>query len=420
LDIRGAKEALGALTLQKRPGGVSLGAGASAPDAVFESFHGLRGFLARLSETAGARGGDGSGGHDFKKGDALKVPAVSVIMAVYNGERNLAEAVESILGQTFTDFEFIIVDDASTDRTPHILRRYALKDDRVTILTNDVNRERSVSRNLALARARAELVAVMDADDFAPPDRLEKQAAFMRAHPEITVCGGIMSGYDRPGEIWRVPEGNEEIRVHLFFESSICHPTAMYRKERVLGLAGGYDSAFPLAEDYDLWARLSMRPEARFANLRDVLCRYRFGGKEGAYYDRIEQKANLVRKKLLGHIGLVPADEEFAAHLLLTRWDKKPAASDLRACEKWLHELYAAGLKADKAYGRKALKREMKYRWAKLCEKNLAASLGGLAYFKSGFRGFYMNRLVWDKLKLKIKRKIRGIVFWGRCLEGRL
>ena len=318
----------------------------------------------------------------------MNIPAVSVIMSVYNGERHLAEAVESILVQTFADFEFIIVDDASTDATPRILAGYAEKDGRIRILRNEVNRERSVSRNRAMNEASAWLIAVMDADDVSVPDRFEKQVAFMRAHPDITVCSGGLSLYDSPDTVWLPPIGHEAIRARMLFESSIYHPVSMYRKEQIHVDAGGYDASMPLAEDYDLWARLSANPASRFANLPGIFYSYRLRDKGEKYREILQNKANIVRKKLLRSIGLTPTDKEFAAHLALSLWSKTLSLSEIWACKKWISKLYAAAINADPAYEREALKRELQYRWAMLCSRNMVASAFGLVYFCSEFSEF--------------------------------
>ena len=324
----------------------------------------------------------------------MYIPAVSIIMSVYNGERHIVEAIESIRTQSFASFEFIIVDDASTDSTPEILRRYASKDNRITILTNATNKERSISRNRAIEQARSELIAVMDADDVAMPYRLEKQITFMQANTDVTVCGGKLSIYDAPTEIWLPPTKHEAIRAKLLFESSILHPTAIYRKEPVSLHAGGYDTSLSLAEDYDLWARLSIHPAVRFANLPEILCKYRVSHQDKKYKERLQLYANIVRKKLLCSIGLTPTDKEFAAHLALSLCSRTLSFSEVWDCKKWLSKLYVAALTAESAYEREALRHELQYRWLELCKNNIVASVFGLMYLCSEFRIFSIKLLL--------------------------
>lgn len=200
----------------------------------------------------------------------MNEPLVTVIMAVHNGQDFLAECIESILAQTLEDFEFIIVDDASTDRTVSVIQDFALGDSRIRYVVNDVNSERSISRNRAVALATSELIAVMDADDVAMPDRLEKQVLYMRAHPEIAVLGGAMVAYETK-VFMGVPFSR--MRARLLFDSVISHPTCMFRKPAFM-LVGQYDPSLPPAEDYGLWVSMA-NAGYQLANLPDVLIRYR-------------------------------------------------------------------------------------------------------------------------------------------------
>ena len=117
------------------------------------------------------------------------MPAVSVVMPVYNGEKYVAEAIESILAQTFTDFEFIIVDDGSRDRSPEIISDYERRDDRIRFLAFEQNKGRAAAKNLGIEAATGQYIAGMDSDDVSLPQRLEKQVDFLRANPDIGVVG---------------------------------------------------------------------------------------------------------------------------------------------------------------------------------------------------------------------------------------
>ncbi len=201
-------------------------------------------------------------------------PIVSVVMCVYNGERYLTAAVDSILGQTMRDFEFVIVDDGSTDGTGAILRRYAETDDRVRVATRP-HRGLIESLNDGCGLARGRYIARMDADDIALPDRLAKQVAFLDEHSEVSVVGGTIQMINDEGtalETIRLPEADREIKERLPHENAVAHVTALVRKD-VLRAVGGYRRAFAHAEDYDLWLRVA--DHYRLANLPDVLVRCR-------------------------------------------------------------------------------------------------------------------------------------------------
>jgi glycosyltransferase involved in cell wall biosynthesis len=203
------------------------------------------------------------------------LPLVSVVMAVYNAERYIAQAVESILAQTFTDFEFLIIDDGSTDRSPDLLHAYAAQDGRIRLI-HQPNRGVSKTRNQLLHSARGELIAVMDADDIALPDRLAKQVEFLCCHPDVVCVGGAHDVIDNRGRLLtclHLPEQDAEIQqAALAGHGSICHPAALMRRSAMLAV-GGYDETLRSAHDLDLWLKLG--EIGRLANLAEPVLRYR-------------------------------------------------------------------------------------------------------------------------------------------------
>jgi glycosyltransferase involved in cell wall biosynthesis len=202
-------------------------------------------------------------------------PKVSVLMSVYNGQRYLREAVESILNQTFTDFEFIIVDDGSTDNTWQILQGYAASEPQIVLVRNETNVGLAKSLNRGLSLARGEYIARMDADDVSLPERLAAQMAFLDEHPEVGVVGSSVQliGTDGSlGNVWRYPTMHALILWTLCFVTPFTHPTVAFRRAVVEGV-GGYNDALSANQDRDLWRRLSSI--TRFGNLPDVYLLYR-------------------------------------------------------------------------------------------------------------------------------------------------
>lgn len=204
-------------------------------------------------------------------------PAISVAMSVYNGERFLPLALESVLGQSFGDFELLVLDDGSTDRSPDIIREYAGVDSRVRPVIRE-NRGLVASLNQLLAMAQAPLVARMDADDICHPDRFAKQVAFLADHPDYGVVGSWSEDIGEHGEA-HVRSGADHPLVHEDMlaaieqgEQLICHPAVMYRRDVVLSV-GGYHAAFRHCEDLDLWLRLS--GVTHMGNIPERLLRYR-------------------------------------------------------------------------------------------------------------------------------------------------
>ena len=195
-------------------------------------------------------------------------PAVSVLMGVWNGAPHVREAVVSVLSQTAADLELIVVDDESTDATPGILASF--RDPRLRV-ERRARGGLTSALNAALALARAPLVARLDADDAALPERLERQLAFLRAHPEVGLLGTAAREVDASGRevaIVRPPTDDAEIRRALVRRNPFVHSSVVMRRA-VLEQVGGYDEAFPVAQDYDLWMRMSR--VTRMANLSESL-----------------------------------------------------------------------------------------------------------------------------------------------------
>jgi hypothetical protein len=201
-------------------------------------------------------------------------PLVTVLLPVRDGARYLDAALDSIRGQSLADIEILAVDDGSRDATPALLARHAAKDPRLRVLARPAE-GLVAALNLGLAAARAPLVARMDADDVAAPERLARQAAAFAARPALAALGTACRLIDAEGVpqgMLRFPEAPEAVHAALRHANCLAHPTVMLRRDAVLAL-GGYRPAFEMAEDYDLWLRLSERHEV--ANLAEPLLDYR-------------------------------------------------------------------------------------------------------------------------------------------------
>jgi len=220
----------------------------------------------------------------------MDTPIVSVVMPVFNGERFLREAIDSILAQSFRDFEFIIVNDGSTDGTASLLGSYAGSDPRVRVYHQE-NKGVTESRNRACGLARGKYIAQMDADDIAARNRLEWQIEFMERHAEMGVVGGAVELIDNRGRAlycMRCPVENEEIKSGLLLHNCFSNPAVVIRKEAFLSV-GGYRRPFDRhAEDYDLWLRIAER--WRLANLEAVVVKYRIHPDQASYH-KLRQSA---------------------------------------------------------------------------------------------------------------------------------
>jgi glycosyltransferase involved in cell wall biosynthesis len=184
------------------------------------------------------------------------IPPVSVLMSVYNGEQFLAEAVESILHQTYRDFEFIIVNDGSTDGTSSILEAY--HDERIVLLQQQ-HAGLTKALNAGLSMARGAYIARMDADDISLPERLERQIAFLQDNPAVGLISSHFYIIDREGKhisLCRPPAENEALQNALLTANQFCHGAAVFRSD-CLKAAGTYREFFTFAQDFDLWLRIA-------------------------------------------------------------------------------------------------------------------------------------------------------------------
>lgn len=219
-------------------------------------------------------------------------PSVSVIMSVYNGERYLRAAIDSVLTQTFTDYELIVIDDASTDRSTAILAEYAARDARLVLLRNETNLGLTKSLNIGLQAARGWYIARQDADDISLPSRFSRQVQYLDEHRETqllgTQCIYIDAHGTRIGET-RHPISDITIRWCFLADNAIAHPSAMFRRALIEHTGLYYDTSLRYAQDYDLWVR--MAEHGGVANLDEPLIQYRIHPASISLQRRQEQQA---------------------------------------------------------------------------------------------------------------------------------
>lgn len=234
-------------------------------------------------------------------------PKISVILPVYNGEKYLSEAINSILSQTYRDFELIVINDCSSDRTSEILASYT--DDRLRIVNNSSNLKTSRSLNKGIELAQGQFIARMDADDISLPIRFEKQIAFLESHPEIGVVGSCIKQIDENGNFIRnifLQTRSETIKWELFFGSPLAHPAVMMRAE-VVKSSGGYSNNVFFAADYELWTRLIKI--TRFANLSEFLLFYRMHSENVSIKYRQDQVRTVIRFQELAQSEYIGAEK---------------------------------------------------------------------------------------------------------------
>ena len=217
----------------------------------------------------------------------MNPPLVSVVMVICNVERFLAEAIESVLGQTFRDFEFIILDYGSTDKSREIVLSYAAKDSRIK-LHETPHCTLAEARTAVCSLATARYIAVQDADDNSLPNRLLWEVEFLESHPEVAIVGCAAQWINAQGRLLFTapsPTSDEEIRKSLLVSSPFVHTSVLMRRQ-ALEKVGGYRRLFPPAEDYDLYLRLS--EHFRGANLEQAAVQYRIHSHQISLHWRLQ------------------------------------------------------------------------------------------------------------------------------------
>ena len=221
-----------------------------------------------------------------------KTPKVSVLTPIYNtNPAHLREMIESILTQTFTDFEFLILNDSPDNKEiEKIVLEYAKHDKRVKYAKNDKNMGITPSRNKLLKMAAGEYLAIFDHDDISVPTRLEKEVAYLDAHPYVGVVSGKLEHFGTETHDWPYPEYDKDIRILLCDNCVVAHTAAMIRKSVLIDNNIEYEEFYSPAEDYRLWSRLM--DVTHFYNIQEVLVRYRWTGNNTT--NRQQEKMNMM------------------------------------------------------------------------------------------------------------------------------
>ncbi len=222
-------------------------------------------------------------------------PKVTVLMSVYNGKKYLRESIESILNQTYENFEFLIIDDGSTDESIEILQYYLKIDKRIKLIVNKSNQGLSSNLATGVDLAATTWIARMDADDISIKNRLELQMNYIISHPDLDILGGYAIDIDENGnelEPRKVPTSHEKISS-LIWTCPFIHPTVMFRREAIIK-AGSYNKKLIRRQDYDLWFRCSAA-KLKFANMDVPLIYYRF---TDDYFKKNNFKVQLFQAKM--------------------------------------------------------------------------------------------------------------------------
>lgn len=233
------------------------------------------------------------------------MPAICVVLPVYNAEKTLSAALDSILSQDFADYSVIVVDDGSTDTTPAILENYT--DTKILVLTNEQNRGIEYSLNRGVTAADCDYIVRMDSDDVSVPERFSAQVKFFEQNSKVWVLGSWaeLLHADGSSSLACTPLTNDAIRSRLFFHAPFVHPSVAIR--RFVFDKIKYSDKYPAAEDFELWSRLALVHDCRMENLPLALLKYRFYGPTISLLqkEKQQQSSSRVRAKFLQRFGIL-------------------------------------------------------------------------------------------------------------------
>jgi len=266
-------------------------------------------------------------------------PLVSVNMVVFNGERFIGEAIQSILDQTYTHFELIIMDDGSTDNTNIIVNSFS--DPRIQFITSEKNNGIVHARNTALDISKGDYIAILDADDISLPDRLEVEVSFLESNPEFGLVGGRAELIDENGEglnkLQSLSLTSEATQVHLLFKNCFTHSTVMYRRKELTKY--NFNANVPGSEDYDVIVKIGS--QTKIKNLPDIVSKYRVHDNNISKKSKVIEKNNSqIISDQLHLLGLNPSKKELKIHFQLTKKTEHDNFQRLSDTATWLDSLF--------------------------------------------------------------------------------
>jgi glycosyltransferase involved in cell wall biosynthesis len=268
------------------------------------------------------------------------MPKVSVIFPVYNGAKFIRTSIRSILTQTFSNFELLLLNDGSTDDSLAVMQEF--QDERIRIISNESNKGLIFTLNRGIEEAKGEYLARMDADDESFPERFRKQVHYLDSHTDVALCGTLMTCFITDRVYQHRYFNPEDVSASLVFTNPIVHPSVMMRRSIFNDAQFRYHAAYPHAEDYALWTQLAGK--FKIAVLNEVLIRY------GAHDDQMSRKFNAITRTsviqahqtIFNYLKIVVSKEEQDLHALLFFQEFRNSNDFVANAEKWLLKLVAA------------------------------------------------------------------------------
>lgn len=279
-------------------------------------------------------------GQEHWRTPAVKAPLVSVIVPAYNAERYVRDCIESIIRQTYRNFEIIAIDDGSTDGTLSALQ--AIQDNRLRVVALAKNTGLTNVRNRGVAESRGELIAWLDSDDISHPRRLQLQVEALQ-DPAVDICGSYVQAFGSATDRWQYPCSAAQIRCRMLFDDPLATSSVTMRRSLLVGMDPVFRDDFPPAEDYDLWERIATATNTII--LPRYLTHYRVHGAQSSTRGREKQRSAVwaIQNRQLERLNILPSDEEKALHLKIgVDWNLSLTNEELDQCHRWLEKLASA------------------------------------------------------------------------------
>lgn len=331
-------------------------------------------------------------------------PPITVLMPVYNSEKYLKESIESILNQTFKDFEFLVINDGSTDNTEKIILNYT--DPRIRYLKNEKNIRLISTLNKGFELAQGKYIVRMDADDISLPDRIAIQYQFMETHPDVAVCGSWFETIGDTNKIVKYVGGHQQIMLKMLYQCHLCHPSLIIRKSALDDFPKKFDPSYLHAEDYEFFTRMG---ETKYIdNIQAVLLKYRHHPNSVSINNKIIQDENSIRvKKHLFHklgLNVSEGDLEVFRKISEHSYDKTKYFLDQ---SNWILQSMEEANNKSHFFETDFFQKSMSVFWFHVCYNLTSLGLSSLkTYYSSPLTKFYTPRLLY-KIKFFIKSLFR-------------
>lgn len=326
-------------------------------------------------------------------------------MPVYNAERFVEKAIRSVLNQSFRDFELVLVNDGSQDRSVEIIE--GIQDPRIRLIHNEKNMGLARVRNRLLELATGKYIAWLDSDDYSEAGRLQAQFDYLESRPQTVLCGGFVRPFDhdsgRRQRVWKYPTDPGETRVRLLFDDPLATSAVMVRRNIFVENEIEFRLEYPPAEDYDVWERVAQHGE--IVNLKQVFTHYRIHANQSstAGRDREVESVRKIQKRQLDRFGIEASEAEREVHLLFGMNAYQIETSFVDAAEAWLRKLLEHNEK-NAYYDKQAFQNVVADRWYRVNYAGWRQGWSALRRYRSS-----------DLARIKGARRISPGAFALRC-----